>query len=203
MNQHHSSAHPYPPGKVVSSCLLYGAVGLALALAMHLLGMFEQGDIGLKQSLSGLTSDLFLVVVSDSLLFAVAALFSFGIAFAVLDSPAPWRRVLLGVTALVVLLAMVPVCALWQIYFSPFLVVIACFWAWFCAMMYASQHTMPCDSNDSACAQHASVPVEMEPVKAISSNPKLLSEHAHEDKHEDLPSALVADDLDNKYKPKE
>jgi hypothetical protein len=43
----------------------------------------------------------------------------------------------------------------------------------------------------------------MEPVKAISSNPKLLSEHAHEDKHEDLPSALVADDLDNKYKPKE
>ena len=118
---------------------------MALALAMQLLGLFERGDARLQQSLSWILSDSFQTAVSEPVLFMVAAMFSFGIAFAVLDSPAAWRRIVLGLTALVLVLAMVPVCALWQIYFSPFFVVVAYFWAWFCTMMYTSQHVMPCE----------------------------------------------------------
>ena len=118
---------------------------MALALAMQLLGLFELGDARLQQSLSWILSDSFQIVVSEPVLFMVAAIFSFGIAFAILDSPAAWRRIVLGLTALVLVLAMVPVCALWQIYFSPFFVVVAYFWAWFCTMMYTSQHVMPCE----------------------------------------------------------
>jgi len=199
MNHHQASAQAYPSGRVASSCLLYGAVGMALALAMRLLGMFDQGDIVLKQLLSGMTSDLFLVVVSDPLLFAVAALFSFGIAFAVLDSPAPWRRMVLGLTALVVLLAMVPVCALWQIYFSPFFVVVAYFWAWFCTMMYTSQHIMPCDSDDSVHVRQSIALATSKSVEVTAVKPKDPSV----DTRVDEILAPVAEQLDSKYKPKE
>ena len=77
---------------------------MALALAMQLLGLFERGDARLQQSLSWILSDSFQTAVSEPVLFMVAAMFSFGIAFAVLDSPAAWRRIVLGLTALVLVL---------------------------------------------------------------------------------------------------
>ena len=214
MNHPHQAAQHYPPGRVASSCMLYGAVSMALALAMHLVGLFKQGDVILKQSLAALTSDFYTVVVSDSLLFLVAALFSFGIAFAVLDSPATWRRVVLGLTAFVVLLAMVPVCALWQIYFSPFFVGVAYFWAWFCTMMYASQHVMPCEYHEGGQGPGYRDQLVAAP-EAMESKPEEVEEREVEGKVEreacsDQTQKEEAEDLelpdnhsDSKYKPKE
>ena len=210
MKHHPQAVQSHPPGRVASSCLLYGAVGMALALAMHLLGLFDQGDARLKQSLSALASDLYLVVVSDSLLFVVAALFSFGIAFAVLDSPAAWRRIVLGLTAFVVLLAMVPVCALWQIYFSPFFVVVAYFWAWFCTMMYTSHHVMPCEYDDgnqgpqrrvqaNTNINNNTMSVPIEPSGPIKPDPIM----GQTNKEVDEDRALPDNHSDSKYQPKE
>ena len=135
----------YPQGRLAGSTLLYGGLSLALAFALQSLGLLQGGDLWLKQYLSSVFSESLHIIVPGHLLFIVAAIFSFGTAFAVLDSPAAWQRLVLGAIALVVLLTLVPACALWQIYFSPFLVGVAFFWAWFCAMMYSSQHTMPCE----------------------------------------------------------
>ncbi|MCP5536039.1 MAG: YIP1 family protein [Akkermansiaceae bacterium] len=136
----------HPVGRVDGPVLLYGGVGLALAVAMQVLGLFKKGDARLENALlepvfHGVTPG----VLSMPVLVMIAAVFCFGIAFAVLDSVGAWRRVVLGVTALVIILAMVPTFAVWKIYFSPFLPAVALFWTWFCTMMYVNHHVMPCE----------------------------------------------------------
>lgn len=146
MISHHHNAKAHPEGRVGGPGLLYGGVGLALAAAMQITGLFKQGDSSLKEDLlSAMMNGVAPDVLATPVLLMVAAVFSFGIALAVLDSPGTWRRIVLGVTAMVVLLAMVPAFAVWQIYFSPFLPLIALFWSWFCTMMYVNHHLMPCE----------------------------------------------------------
>ncbi len=201
MNTQHHAAQPYPPGRVGSSCLLYGGVSMALALAMQLLGLFERGDARLQQSLSWILSDSFQTAVSEPVLFMVAAMFSFGIAFAVLDSPAAWRRIVLGLTALVLVLAMVPVCALWQIYFSPFFVVVAYFWAWFCTMMYTSQHVMPCEIGVAEKTHQPHVGIHAKPERVTASPEQTSPESSDtEGNHQ---AAKPDNNPDTKYQPKD
>lgn len=161
-SQHHSSS-TYPEGRVRGPGLLYGGIGLLLAGAMQAVGLFNKGDAALKESLS---EALFAGAATDdvtlSLLLMTAAVFSFGVAFAVLDSAGSWRRLLLGISAIMVVLAMVPTFAVWRIYFSPFLPTVALFWAWFCTMMYANHHVMPCDGQPMA----TQVPVVTRPESA-------------------------------------
>lgn len=148
MRAHHHHTKTHPQGRVVGPGLLYGGVGLALAAAMQITGLFNQGDTSLKDDLLGpMMNGTVLVVLTTPVLLMVAAVFSFGIALAMLDSPGTWRRIVLGVTAMVVVLAMVPAFAVWQIYFSPFLPLIALFWSWFCTMMYVNHHIMPCEQT--------------------------------------------------------
>ncbi len=141
-----------PGGRVDGPGLLYGGVGLVLAVAMQLAGVFKKADAGLLGKLSG---TVFRGQAPEVLGMAVpvllAAVFCFGVAFAVLDSAGVWRRVVLGVSAVVVAVAMVPAFAVWNVYFSPFLPVVGIFWSWFCTMVYAGHHTMPCDLAGGVC----------------------------------------------------
>jgi hypothetical protein len=181
--------------------MLYGGVSMALALAMQLLGLFELGDARLQQSLSWILSDSFQVVVSEPVLFMLAAMFSFGIAFAVLDSPAAWRRIVLGLTALVLVLAMVPVCALWQIYFSPFFVVVAYFWAWFCTMMYTSQHVMPCEIGVDQKPHQPHVEIHAKPERSADSSAQ--NQASSSDAGGGHEASKPGNEPDTKYQPKE
>jgi len=181
--------------------MLYGGVSMALALAMQLLGLFELGDARLQQSLSWILSDSFQTVVSEPVLFMMAAMFSFGIAFAVLDSPAAWRRIVLGLTALVLVLAMVPVCALWQIYFSPFFVVVAYFWAWFCTMMYTSQHVMPCEIGVDQKPYQPHAEIHAKPERSADSLAQ--NQASSSDAGGSHEVSKPGNDPDTKYQPKE
>ncbi len=102
---------------------------------MQMLGLFMRGDARLKQAL---LEPVFQGEMPDALvtpaLVVFAAVFCWGLAFAVLDSAGTWRRVVLGVTMMVIVLAMVPTFAVWDIYFSPFLPLIGVFWSWFCTL---------------------------------------------------------------------
>lgn len=189
----HHSTQAYPPGKVASSCLLYGGMGMVLAVAMQWLGIFKLGDMWLQQFLSRVLIDSHPIAAPVSVLYGVAAFFAFGIAFAVLDSPANWRRVVLGITGLVLLLATVPVCALWQLYFSPFPVVMAFFWAWFCSMMYVSQHSMPCEMATMGQAPQSSQAASPQADTGNSTGTSSTATAASEDR----------EDPDAKYQPKE
>lgn len=179
MSHHHH--HATLPGRVDGSGLLYGGVGLALGMAMQWLGLFKRGDARLTSWLlesvfHGNTPE----VLSLPWMVFVTAVFCFGLAYAVLDSSGMWRRLILGVTALILLLAMVPSFAVWNLYFSPFLPVVGAFWTWFCTIMYVSHHVMPCDGVNSQLA-------------ILNPQPQPLP----------LTKPVVEDDGDKKYKPKE
>lgn len=139
-----------PVGRLNMPALLYGSVGLLLSYALHWIGMFKRADALLLESMS---KPLFHEGVADQptmlSVMVVAAVFCYGIAFAVLDSPSVWRRVLLGITAMILTVAMVPTFAVWNIYFSPFVQLVGVFWSWFCVVIYTQHHRMPCDSGYS------------------------------------------------------
>ncbi|MEJ6572127.1 MAG: hypothetical protein QNL01_00940 [Akkermansiaceae bacterium] len=197
MRSNHQNYAP-TPGRVDGPSLLYGGIGLALAVAMQLVGLFKMGDARLKQSLlgsvfHGATPD----VLAMPVLVIVAAIFCFGLAFAVLDSEATWRRVILGITALVIVFAMVPTLAVWNIYFSPFLPAIALFWTWFCTMMYVNHHVMPCEHHDPdfevTTVMHD---VAAKPVRAEKA--EIVKEELKKEPHKSKPI-----DPEAKYKPKQ
>lgn len=145
---HHSSGHV---SRVDIPCLLYGTIGVCLALAMHVVGLLKIGD---KMMLEFLTVAVFKGQFPKELSMPVqvvlTAVFCYGLAFVILDTVGTWRRVLIGGTVLVLAMSMVPTLAVWNIYFSPFLVVVGVFWTWFCTMMYVNHHLMPCEVAHAA-----------------------------------------------------
>lgn len=170
--------------------LLYGGVGLALAITMHVVGLFKSGNSRLLDALLG---SVFHGVAPNTLsvpfLVIISAVFCFGLAFAVLDTAGTWRRVVLGVTAFVLVFAMVPTFAVWQIYFSPFLPVVALFWTWFCTMMYANHHVMPCEAGNHESRVSPTVKegeIELETKKKVPTKPTVTKK---------------SNDPDAKYKP--
>lgn len=138
--------------------LLCGAVGVLVAVAMLGLGLLEKGNqhifnlLGRPVFRGGAPE-----VVSTPSLVGFTLLFCIGLAFAVLDSRGAWRRSVLGVTVLVLVAAMVPALAVWKVYFPPVMTMVGVFWTWFCTMIYASHHRMPCDDSIPAARVAASV----------------------------------------------
>lgn len=222
MNSHHLST-THHVSRVDAPCLLHGGIGLCLGVGMLMAGMFHSGD---AQLMKVLLQPVFhgqepreLPVMLQVLLSVIC---SFGLAFVVLDSAGTWRRIVLGVTAVVVILAMVPTLAVWNIYFSPFLPVVTVFWVWFFCMMYVRHHLMPCEVGRHAAAPQSILTVssaykqpavavlneEVAPVMASqakvkvdlpAANPTLTPKLAPEEIHptgDDDPELL-------KYRPKE
>ncbi|MGB0775880.1 MAG: hypothetical protein ACPGUY_08540 [Akkermansiaceae bacterium] len=139
-----------PAGRVDGPGIMFGMVALVLAVVLEMLGLFKGANSTL------LTSLLDPVFHGDEpqqlgipLMVIVTGLFCIGLSYAVLDSSCSWRRCILGVSAVVVVLAMVPALAVWGYYFPPMMPVVGIVWAWFCTVIYASNHTMPCDSARS------------------------------------------------------
>ncbi|BDS06000.1 hypothetical protein NT6N_10400 [Oceaniferula spumae] len=171
MSSHHHKHHS-AVGRVDGPALLYGAVGLMFAVAMHWVGLFKKGN---TRILEALMDPVFRggdpQILSTPVLATLTAVFCFGLAFAVLDSSRAWRRIILGVTVLVLVLAMVPTLAVWNIYFPPMMTIVGVFWTWFCTMMYVNHHLMPCDAivstpSQTVTAQPVTQPPSATPTQA-------------------------------------
>lgn len=192
-NQQHA-AH-IPDGRVDVPGLLYGSVGLALSFALHWVGLFKRADAWLFDLLH---KPLFQEGVPDlpsaSLLLVCSAVFCYGVAFAVLDSPELWRRVVLGVTAIVLTLAMIPAFAVWNVYFSPFVQLVGVFWSWFCVVIYTQHHQMPCDQVHIDIQITAPEPELLQPIEQPIAEPMGV-DHPHE-------IIELPEPPEEKYKPK-
>lgn len=133
-------------GHVCSPGLLCGSIGLLLALILQKFGFFEMGNSALYRLLeANLTLGVPVAALSLITLAVVAAIYSIGIAWSILDSRGAWRRVLIWMTAMILVIVTVPTLAVWSIYFSPFLVLTSVFLSSLCAMVYAARHRMSCD----------------------------------------------------------
>lgn len=170
--------------------MFYGTVGVLVGAVLQFVGLFQKGDDRLMAALlkpvfhGQMPGEL-----SFPLLSLVTAVFCYGVAFVVLDTAGAWKRVVLGITVLVLLLAMVPTFAVWSIYFSPFLPVVSVFWAWFFCMMYVNHHVMPC---------------EVLAHNRYGPNPQLDAPSSTEEKVDDrVEKVEPVVDATQKYKPKE
>ncbi len=138
--------HSSPVSRIDAPCLLFGSMGVAIAVVMDVFGLFElANDRLLSFMIPAVFSDQTPQSLPWFLPYFVAIVCSFGIAFIVLDTLGWWRRFIVGVTGLILLVALLPTFAVWKIYFSPFIPLVAVFWTWFFTMIYANHHLMPCE----------------------------------------------------------
>ncbi len=184
-----------PAGRVDVPGVLYGSLGLGLSFALYWIGLFKRADAWLYELLhKPLFHESVAELPSMALMILAAAVFCYGISFAVLDSPSLWRKLILGITAIVLTLAMVPACAVWNVYFSPFVQLVGVFWSWFCVVLYTQHHRMPCDPVYAEIRMSKPEPELLQPVEKPVAEPVVI-EHPH--KIIDL-----AKTQEEKYKPK-
>jgi len=135
-----------PVGSLMVPLLIFGFVSLLLGTATEVMGAFAgvTGWLrGLWQS-GGLTiqAEMGLPGLSGVLITAAA---SFGLIAAIMGTPGTVRRIVIGATALLLTLTLIPAFAVWGIFWKPFGMLLAVIWSWFSAFVYAQLHRMPCE----------------------------------------------------------
>lgn len=135
-----------PAGEVIIPALLCGAAGTVLSAILYLIGRYKGLDQMLKDKYVAepyhMQGDY---TLHDGWNLILLVLMCFGISFAVLDIDKAWRRVVLFLLALVVIMLCSPVMMMWDIFWSPVMVLGGLLWSWLCAFIYSVQHTMPCE----------------------------------------------------------
>ncbi len=163
-------SYPKPSGHVAGPLLIFGSVSLVLGFAVEFLGIFAGAEQSLQERWKS-TEMVFRGSLGAAspvgLLFGAAV--SYGLVGAILGTPGIGRRMILGFSALVLGLALMPVLAVWGIFWKPFGLSFMILWAWFSAMIYASRHAMPCEGWIATDAPNV-----------ISLNGELSGEEKHE-----------------------
>jgi hypothetical protein len=141
--------HPHPPGHVLAAGAAIGAMSLVLAVGLELLGMLARLNDGVAALVSRGGAETFPRSLPAWSIWLATAIFAIGIAGSLFATPGPGRRLLLWLSALVVVAAWAPVLSLAA--HAPEIAApwIATLWSGFCAIFYAARHRMPCDAaND-------------------------------------------------------
>jgi hypothetical protein len=134
-----------PRGTVALPALAIGGMSLALAAGFHFLGLLGRIERALltipgQLGLSGEPQ-----VFPASIAWSVAAALAFVLPWLLLQSPASWRRAVLWLTVLALILGWIPVMGLAAKWcpLAPSLVAVG--WSGLCALIYGSRHRMPCE----------------------------------------------------------
>jgi len=181
-----SSKPSKPQGEVMIPALVCGSVGIVLATILSLINRFKSPDQLLKEKYMAepfLMPDVPMLHGGWNLILVLIV--CFGISFAVLDSDKIWRRVMLFFLALVIVVMGSPVLMMWDVFWSPCMLVVGLLWSWFCAFIYSLQHTMPCELLvPTKKIKRAKQSKSRKPTKAkkTKKQPKLLSNSNSTDK---------------------
>jgi hypothetical protein len=141
--------HSRPDGHVLVPVAAIGGLSLALCGGLSLLGPLER----VNAMIAGFVSRGGLQDYPNRLpawsIWLATVIFAFGLAYAILATAGNWRRVLLWISAVVLVAAWAPVlslCAHAPAIAAPW---IATVWSGVCALVYAGNHRMPCDEPGS------------------------------------------------------
>jgi hypothetical protein len=148
MTEAESSAR-LPRGTVALPAASIGVLSLALAVGFQApgwLGRVERGLLAVPGKL-GLAGEP--TLLPQELAWTAAAGLALVFPWLILQTPAHWRRIVLWLTVLALLLGWVPVMALAERWcpLAPSLVVVL--WGGLCALIYAARHRMPCEGSIS------------------------------------------------------
>lgn len=127
-----------------------GGLSILLAAGLSLLGMIEQLNTGIARLVSRGDAENFPKQLPESAVWLATGFFAFGLAVAILGTPDLWRRLVLWITSLVLIAAWAPVLVLAA--HAPNITApwIATLWSGVCAIVYASNHRMPCDETSAS-----------------------------------------------------
>lgn len=128
----------------VPACAI-GGLSVLLAVGMEALGVHRRMNAVIAELVSRGGRETFSNHLPDWSVWLAAILFAFGLAFAMLATPGHWRRVLLWISAVVLVSAWAPVLSLAS--HAPEISApwIATVWAGVCAVVYTTHHRMACD----------------------------------------------------------
>ena len=167
-------AHPVKPlGHLPIPLIVFSFVSLFLGAATELLGTFD----GLNEAMRGfwhsnrleIRAEMGLPGITGVLVTAAA---SFGLIGAILGTPGGGRRAILGVSAVLLSLTLIPAFAVWGIFWKPFGMLIAVAWSWFSATIYAQTHAMPCEGGREVDAENVIHLAEGEHIEEQAENRK-------------------------------
>lgn len=122
-----------------------GFLSTLLVAGLGVLGILDQANLMISNIVSqGKWMD-FPKAVPQWAQWLVTVLFAFGLSFAILNIPGTWRRVMVWLTALLVVAGWAPVLGLAAHAPEIAAPLIATLWSGVCALVYAGNHQMPCD----------------------------------------------------------
>ena len=183
---------PKPKGEVLIPALICGSVGTVLTTILFLINRYKSFDLSLKLKYE---TEPFLIQECTNLHgvwnWLLVLIVCFGISFAVLDSDRIWRRVTLFFLSLVIMIMASPVLMMWEVFWSPCMVVVGLLWSWFCAFIYSVQHTMPCELLAPARKIKQPKPAKPKKVKEAKTQSKVKSKSETKVKDEVKPKNQV------------
>jgi hypothetical protein len=138
-------ARPKPVGSVLLPAAAICMLSLGLAAGLELLHILARVDEGIARMVSRGGAEKFPNQLPDWSVWLAAAFLSFGLAAAILGTPGAVRRVILWLSAVVLVAAWAPVLSLAA--HAPEIAApwIATLWSGVCALVYSSHHRMPSD----------------------------------------------------------
>ena len=134
-------------GRVLVPATAIGGLSMVLAAGLELLGTLDRTNTHITRIVSRDGVEKFPKHLPEWSLWLAAGLLAFGLTAAILATPGTWRRVVLWITAVVLVAAWAPVLSLAS--HAPDISApwIATLWAGVCAIVYSSNHRMPADET--------------------------------------------------------
>lgn len=131
--------------------LVIAVLAVGLAYGMSLLGVLAAFDESVLAMLIGLGGRDGFGGVPPAITWSLIGLVCLGLAFAMIESPGGWRRLVLWITCGGVIAAAIPVAALAARWLAPGGPMVAWVWTGVCGMIYAHRHDLhPVESPSAA-----------------------------------------------------
>lgn len=138
--------HPHPEGHVLMPAAAIGSLSILLVAGLSALRILDRVDLLIGRLASNGKAGGFPKALPEWSVWLATVIFAFWLAFAILSVAGTWRRVVLWITALVLIAGWAPVLSLAARspdIGAPFIAVL---WSGICALVYAGNHRMACDA---------------------------------------------------------
>jgi hypothetical protein len=141
------SSQPRPRGHVILPVLATGSLGMIVAFGLDALRMLDGINHRFADWIRAAGVDGLVNRLPGWMVWSATAVIAYGLALVILEVPGLWRRVVLWITTLVMVLAWAPVLGLAA--HEPAIggPLVASIWSGVCALVYAHRHRMAVDES--------------------------------------------------------
>ncbi len=141
MNSQSPSSHGHP----FTAAAVVGSFALAVVVLLRVAGTFDGTDASILDTYLQSGFNVAVGGVQPWWDFLLVMVVVYALVWLLFETPGTTRRVLVLLTALVLLWAASPVMGLWGTFWSPLGVMLGSAWSGFCAILWARTHPMPCE----------------------------------------------------------